>query len=164
MHIISESIIGRIKALANDFEQDVINIRRYLHMNPELSFEEHETSQFIAAKLKEFEIQYKDGIAENGIIGMIEGKNPKNKLIGLRADIDALPVTEDNSLPYKSKYKGKMHACGHDVHAASLLGTAKILNKLNDYFEGTVMLIFQPAEEKIPSGALQMIEKGAFKQ
>ena len=101
-------------------------------------------------KLKDFGISYQHGIADNGVVGLIEGKNPDKKVIALRGDIDALPIKEENEVPYKSKREGMMHACGHDVHTASLLGTAKILNQLKKEFEGTVKLIFQPGEERLP--------------
>ena len=152
----------RIKSLASEYHEEIINIRRHLHQNPELSFEEVETGKFIAKKLKSFGIPYEHGIAENGVVGLIKGKNPNKKIIALRGDIDALPITEANKVPYKSKNEGVMHACGHDVHTASLLGTAKILNKIKDQFEGTIKLIFQPGEEKLPGGASIMIKEGVL--
>ncbi len=153
----------RIKELAKEFHEEIIGIRRHLHQHPELSFEEVKTGQFIAKKLKEYGIPYKHGIADNGVVGLIKGKNPSKKIIALRGDIDALPITEANEVPYKSKNEGVMHACGHDVHTSSLLGTAKILNTLKDQFEGTVKLIFQPGEEKLPGGASIMIKEGVLK-
>ena len=156
------NLADRIKALANEYHEEIINIRRHLHQNPELSFEEVETGKFIAKKLKSFGIPFEHGIAENGVVGLIKGKNPDKKIIALRGDIDALPITEANKVPYKSKNEGVMHACGHDVHTASLLGTAKILNKVNDQFEGTIKLIFQPGEEKLPGGASIMIKEGVL--
>ncbi len=152
----------RIKSLASEYHEEIINIRRHLHQNPELSFEEVETGKFIAKKLKSFGIPYEHGIAENGVVGLIKGKNPNKKIIALRGDIDALPITEANKVPYKSKNEGVMHACGHDVHTASLLGTAKILNNIKDQFEGTIKLIFQPGEEKLPGGASIMIKEGVL--
>lgn len=157
------SLADKIKALANEYQEEIINIRRHLHQNPELSFEEVETGKFIAKKLKSFGIPFKHGIAENGVVGLIKGKNPNKKIIALRGDIDALPITEANKVPYKSKNEGVMHACGHDVHTASLLGTAKILNEVKDQFEGTIKLIFQPGEEKLPGGASIMIKEGVLK-
>ena len=152
----------KIKSLASEYHEEIVNIRRHLHQNPELSFEEVETGKFIAKKLKSFGIPYEHGIAENGVVGLIKGKNPNKKIIALRGDIDALPITEANKVPYKSKNEGVMHACGHDVHTASLLGTAKILNKIKDQFEGTIKLIFQPGEEKLPGGASIMIKEGVL--
>ncbi len=151
-----------IKELSEDFFDEILSIRRHLHQHPELSFNEFETSQFIKDKLNEIGIPYKDGYVKTGIVGKIEGMHPEKRVIALRADIDALPITEQNDIGYKSRNKGVMHACGHDVHTASLLGTARILNSLTDQFEGTVLLIFQPAEEKLPGGAKLMLEEGAL--
>ncbi|MFK7979501.1 MAG: M20 family metallopeptidase [Saprospiraceae bacterium] len=153
---------NKIKALAKEYHEEVIHIRRHLHQHPELSFEEVETGKFIAKKLKNYGIPYQHGIAENGVVGLIKGKNPTSKTIALRGDIDALPITEANKVPYKSKNEGVMHACGHDVHTASLIGVAKILNAVKDHFEGTIKLIFQPGEEKLPGGASIMIKEGVL--
>lgn len=142
-----------------NFDQ-VVDIRRHLHQNPELSFHEYETSKYIITLLEQWGIKYKQGIANTGIECIIEGKNPRKKVIALRADMDALPVQEENDVSYKSKNDGVMHACGHDVHTASLLGAILILNNLKEHFEGSVKCIFQPAEEKLPGGAKQMIEEG----
>jgi amidohydrolase len=152
----------RIFELADKIFPETIDIRRHIHQNPELSFEEFQTSAFICSKLHEWGIEYKNSIVSTGIIGYIRGKNPEKKLLALRADIDALPINEENNVPYKSINTGVMHACGHDVHTASLLGTAKILFELRDEFEGTIMLIFQPGEEKLPGGAKLMLEEGIF--
>lgn len=149
-----------INQLVEKYFDEVVDIRRHIHENPELSFQEYETSKYITSLLDSWNIKYKSGIANTGIACTIEGKNPGKRIIALRADIDALPVNEENDTPYKSKIKGVMHACGHDVHTASLLGTLRILNELKDYFEGTIKFIFQPAEEKLPGGAKQMIEEG----
>ena len=108
--------------------------------------------------INEFKIKNEHGWADNGVVGLIEGKNPEKKVVALRADIDALPILEANNVPYKSKNEGVMHACGHDVHTASLLGAARILNDIKSDFEGTIKLIFQPAEET-GEGAKAMIEK-----
>ncbi len=156
------NLANRIKDLAKAYHEEIINIRRHLHQNPELSFEEVETGKFIAKKLKAYGIPFEHGIAENGVVGLIKGKHPNKKIIALRGDIDALPITEANNVPYKSKKEGVMHACGHDVHTASLLGTAKILNEIKDQFEGTIKLIFQPGEEKLPGGASIMIKEGVL--
>ena len=152
----------RIQELASSIAADVIHYRRHIHANPELSFEEYNTCNYVSDLLTQFGIRHDKGIAGTGIVGYIEGKNPASKVIALRADMDALPIEEKNDVPYKSINVGVMHACGHDVHTASLLGTAKILSQLKDSFEGTVKLIFQPGEEKIPGGASLMIKEGAL--
>ncbi|GJM34387.1 MAG: N-acyl-L-amino acid amidohydrolase [Saprospiraceae bacterium] len=152
----------KIKSLAGEIHEEVIAIRRHLHQHPELSFKEDKTGQFIAEKLKEFGITHEHGVAENGVVGLIKGRNPDQRIIALRADIDALPITEANEVPYKSKNEGVMHACGHDVHTSSLLGAAKILNTIKEDFEGTIKLIFQPAEEMMPGGASIMIKEGVL--
>jgi len=121
-----------------------------------------ETGKYIAKKLKNYGIPFEHGMAGNGVVGLIKGKNPTLKTIALRGDIDALPIKEANNVPYKSKNEGVMHACGHDVHTASLLGVAKILNTVKDHFEGTIKLIFQPGEEKLPGGASIMIKEGVL--
>lgn len=148
----------KIKALAKDFKSDIIALRRHLHAHPELSFQEYQTSAFVEEKLKSFGITQLEKKADTGIVALIEGRNPSAKVIALRADMDALPIIEQNEVSYKSTNPGVMHACGHDVHTASLLGAAKILNGLKDDFEGTVKLIFQPGEELIPGGASLMIK------
>ncbi|MDX5477483.1 MAG: M20 family metallopeptidase [Cyclobacteriaceae bacterium] len=148
----------KIKALAKDFKSDIIALRRHLHAHPELSFQEYQTSAFVEEKLKSFGISQLEKKADTGIVALIEGRNPSAKVIALRADMDALPIIEQNEVSYKSTNPGVMHACGHDVHTASLLGAAKILNGIRDDFEGTVKLIFQPGEELIPGGASLMIK------
>ena len=151
-----------IKDLTQKYYPEIINIRRHIHENPELSFEEFNTSKYICSKLDEYGIPYKSGYVKTGIIGTIKGNNPNKKVIALRADMDALPIEENEENPIKSCNKGVMHACGHDAHAASLLGTAKILNELKNQWEGTILLIFQPGEEKFPGGAKLMMEEGAL--
>lgn len=153
---------NKIQALAANIASEVISFRHYLHANPELSFQEFNTAKYVAATLRSFGIEPQEGVAGTGLIALIEGKNPTKKTIALRADMDALPIIEANDVPYKSKNEGVMHACGHDVHTASLLGTAKILNELKNEFEGTVKLIFQPGEELLPGGASLMIKDGAL--
>ncbi len=155
-------ILGKIKKLATEYQNEIIDIRRHIHRFPELSFNETETSKFICSKLKEYNIPFKTGYAKTGIIADINGKENGGKMIALRSDMDALPINEKNTFHFKSENPGIMHACGHDAHIASLLGTAKILNQIKDSFKGTVRLIFQPAEEKIPGGALQMLNDGIF--
>lgn len=157
-----QDIKSIIKQKASSYKQEVIAIRRHLHQYPELSFQEFETSKYVCEKLDEYGIEYKSGYVKTGIVGLIEGNNPDSKIIALRADLDALPITEENKVDYKSKNEGVMHACGHDVHTSSLLGVAKILNELKTEFEGTVKLIFQPGEEKLPGGASLMIEEGVL--
>lgn len=154
-------MLQKIKSRAKQNATLLIDIRHHLHAHPELSFKEFETSRFIAAKLSEWNINYKT-IAETGVVALIEGKNPSKKIIALRADMDALPITEENNVEYKSQNIGIMHACGHDVHTTCLLGAAKILNELKDEWEGTVKLIFQPGEEKNPGGASLMIKDGVL--
>lgn len=152
----------RIQQLAATISSDVISYRRHIHANPELSFEEVNTSAYISQLLTSFGVKHETGIAGTGIVALIEGKNPTSKVIALRADMDALPIEEKNEVPYKSINIGVMHACGHDVHTSSLLGTAKILSQVTDQFEGTIKLIFQPGEEKFPGGASLMIKAGVL--
>src|SRR4051794_2253495 len=111
----------KVKELAKKYASDIIADRRHLHANPELSFKEFNTCKYVAAKLKEFKVETQEGVADTGVVGLIKGKNPEKKIIALRADMDALPITEANNVPYKSKNEGVMHACGHDVHTSSLL-------------------------------------------
>ena len=151
----------RIQQLAQKYAPEFIDIRHHLHANPELSYKEFETSAFVQKKLTEFGIPF-DVKATTGVVGLIKGKNLDKKIIALRADMDALPITEENDVEYKSKNVGVMHACGHDVHTTCLLGAAKILNELKDEWEGTVKLIFQPGEEKNPGGASLLIAEGVL--
>jgi hippurate hydrolase len=151
----------RIKALAKKYAPEFIAIRHHLHANPELSYQEFKTSEFIQAKLKEFGIPFEIK-ATTGVVGLIKGKNPDSRVFAIRADIDALPILEENDVPYKSLNKGVMHACGHDVHTTCLLGAAKILNETKNEWEGSIKLIFQPGEEKNPGGASYMIKEGVL--
>lgn len=151
----------KIKELAKKYAPQFIEIRQHLHAHPELSYEEFETSKFIGKKLADMEIPYQN-MATTGVVGLIKGKNPEKRIIALRADIDALPIIEENDIPYKSKHHGVMHACGHDVHTSVLLGAAKILNETKGDWEGTIKLIFQPGEEKNPGGASLMIKEGVL--
>lgn len=150
-----------IKALAKKYAPEFIEIRHHLHAHPELSYQEYETSKFVQNKLKEFGVPF-EVKATTGVVGLIKGKNPDKRIIALRADMDALPIKEENDVPYKSKNEGVMHACGHDVHTTCLLGAAKILQELKNEWEGTVKLIFQPGEEKNPGGASLMIKDGVL--
>ena len=151
----------KIKHLAHQYADEFIAVRRHLHAHPELSYLEYETSNFVQSKLKDFGISFEIK-ATTGVIGLIKGKNPDSRVIALRADMDALPIQEENDVPYLSNNKGIMHACGHDVHTTILLGAAKILNELKDEWEGTVKLIFQPGEERNPGGASYLIKEGAL--
>ena len=154
-------LLEKIKALAAEGQAENISIRRHLHANPELSYQEFETCKYVQAQLTKIGIPF-TVIATTGVLGIIEGKNPTKRVIALRADMDALPILEENEVEYKSKNPGVMHACGHDVHTTILLGAAKILWSLRDEFEGTIKLLFQPGEEKNPGGASYMIRDGAL--
>jgi amidohydrolase len=155
-------MLDKIKALSHEYAADAVATRRHLHMNPELSFNEHKTARFVADQLKALGLEPQEGVADTGVVALIQGRNPESRVVGLRADMDALPIQEANEVPYRSKVPGVMHACGHDVHTSSLLGTARILMQLRDEFEGTVKLVFQPAEEKAPGGASLMIKEGVL--
>ncbi len=144
--------------LVQNIDKQAIEWRHYLHAHPELSNQEVNTANFITKLLNNWNIKTKTGIAGNGVIGIIEGKNPIGRVIALRADMDALPIKEKNNLDYKSKNIGVMHACGHDAHMACLLATAYILNELKEKWNGKIVLIFEPSEETLPGGAKQMIE------
>ena len=148
--------------MAGRYKSQVIDFRRHLHAHPELSFKEYQTSTFVEAQLRSFGITKIEKKAGTGWLGLIEGKNPSKKTIALRADMDALPITEANEVSYKSNNEGVMHACGHDVHTASLLGAARILHEVRDEFDGTIKLLFQPGEEVIPGGASLMIKDKAL--
>ena len=151
----------KIQALSATIYHDVVGFRQHIHANPELSFKEYETSKFIKEKLTAWGIEFKE-MADTGVVGLIKGDLPSDQVIALRADMDALPIIEANDKPYKSKNEGVMHACGHDVHSSSLLGTAYILNELKAEFGGTIKLVFQPAEELLPGGASIMIKEGVL--
>ncbi|GAB4140280.1 MAG: M20 family metallopeptidase [Bacteroidia bacterium] len=155
------ALADAIRERAQQLHTDVVMWRRHIHAHPELSFEEHDTAAFIEQQLNRMNIPHKR-IAGTGIAAMIQGKNPSSKNIALRGDMDALPIHELNDVSYKSVNNGIMHACGHDVHSASLLGAAAILQGLRDQFEGSIKLIFQPGEEKLPGGASLMIKEGVL--
>ncbi len=154
--------ISEIKLLSKEIFNEIISVRRHIHKHPELSFKEYKTSEFVCSILDKHKITYTKNIVETGIIAIIEGNNPTKKTILLRADLDALPIEEENNVNYKSINAGIMHACGHDVHSASVLGTAMILNKLKTTFNGTIKIMFQPGEEVLPGGASLMIEAGVL--
>lgn len=142
---------------------EVVRWRRHLHANPELSFQEVNTARFVADTLRTLGLNPVEGIAGTGVTALVEGRHPSKKVIALRADMDALPIQEANDVAYRSACPGVMHACGHDVHTASLLGTARILHTVRDRIEGTVKLVFQPGEEKNPGGASLMIRDGVLR-
>jgi len=149
----------KIKSLAKQYSDEFIQVRHHLHAHPELSYQEFETSKFVQSKLKSLEIDF-EVKATTGVVAIIKGKNPESRIIALRADMDALPIKEENEVEYKSQNAGVMHACGHDVHTTVLLGAAKILNEIKNDFEGTIKLIFQPGEERNPGGASLLIKEG----
>ena len=156
------SLINIIKEKSKQQWPDMVAIRRHIHAHPELSFQEKNTSLFIRNTLQQWGIS-STVIGETGVVGCIEGKNPSQRTIALRADIDALPIQEENKVPYISTCKGVMHACGHDVHTTCLLGAVKILHETKDQWAGTIKFIFQPGEEKNPGGAKILIEQGVLK-
>ncbi|MGE0588899.1 MAG: M20 family metallopeptidase [Cyclobacteriaceae bacterium] len=157
------ALVESVKKLSEKYFDATVENRRHLHAHPELSYKEYNTAKYVAKQLKEFGLQPKEGIADTGVVATVEGKNPSKRIIALRADMDALPIHEKNDVAYKSTVQGVMHACGHDVHTASLLTTSRILNEMRDQFEGTVKFIFQPGEEKNPGGASLMIKDGVLK-
>lgn len=154
-------LTDKIHHLSRQYAPETIDIRRHLHAHPELSYKEFETSRFVQSKLTQYGIPF-EVKATTGVVGLIKGKNPGKKTIALRADMDALPILEENNVPYKSTNPGVMHACGHDVHTAVLLGASKILQELREEWEGTVKLIFQPGEERNPGGASILIKEGVL--
>jgi len=156
------SLKEKIKSLAREYHSDIVDIRNHIHANPELSFQEFETSSFIKRELDRLGIEYEDGFVKTGIVATIAGRDPGAKTIAMRADIDALPILEENDVPYKSTNDGVMHACGHDVHSSIALGMARVLKEVKEEFTGTLKLIFQPGEEKLPGGAALMIEEGVL--
>jgi len=155
-------MINKIKQLTESAFDEIVEIRRHIHKNPELSFKEHKTSAYIKSVLTGWGIPFTEDIADTGIVVLLEGNNPSSKTIALRADFDALPIPEENDVDYCSVNKGVMHACGHDAHTASMLGAVKILNSIKQEWEGSVKFIFQPAEEMLPGGAQQMIKEGVL--
>src|SRR6476620_439731 len=151
----------RIKTLAKQYKEEFIDVRQHLHAHPELSYQEFETSRYIQQKLKDYNIPF-EVKATTGGVELIEGKNPSSRTVALRGDMDALPISEQNEVPYKSTKAGIMHACGHDVHTTCLLGAARILAETKNDWEGTVKLVFQPGEEKNPGGASLLINEGVL--
>ena len=155
-------LLSIIKQKSEQYFAEVQAIRHHIHAHPELSFQEHATAAFVAGKLAEWGISCQTGVAGTGVVGVIQGLNPDKHCVALRADMDALPIQEENETAYCSQNSGVMHACGHDVHTSCLLGAARILNDLKNEWEGTVKLIFQPGEEKHPGGASLMIADGVL--
>ena len=151
-----------LEQFQNQYYESLLTWRRHLHQYPELSWEEYETTAYIEQVLRKIGITAIQKPLKTGLIALIEGKNPSKKCVALRADIDALPIQEANVCEYKSTKEGVMHACGHDVHSTCLLGAAQYLWNHREDFEGTIKLIFQPSEEKQPSGAEALIEAGAL--
>lgn len=154
-------LVDEIKFLSGEIHPGVVDIRRHLHANPELSFEEHETCAFVKRQLDALGIPWKS-VANTGVLATVTGTVGAGDVIALRADMDALPIQEQNNVSYASQRPNVMHACGHDFHTSSLLGTARILNTLKDKFKGTVKFFFQPGEEVIPGGASHMIRDGVL--
>lgn len=151
-----------VQSKAAEIKESLIAIRREIHMHPELSFKEFKTAELVENYLKSIGLETQR-LANTGVVALIQGKNPSARVVGLRADMDALPIVEVNDgRPYRSQNEGVMHACGHDVHTTSLLGAATILNGMRDQFEGTIKLVFQPGEEKLPGGASLMIQDGVL--
>ena len=158
-----DSIIDRIKHLAHAQQEEVVGWRRWMHRHPELSQQEFGTMAFVAERLQEMGLEPKTGIGKTGVMAMIRGGiNPDSYCIGLRADYDALPLTECTGLPFASENPGVMHACGHDMHTCSLLAAAKILCSIREELNGSIMLVFEPSEEMYPGGARMMMEDGLF--
>jgi amidohydrolase len=151
----------RIKALVQAGHMEAVAVRRHLHAHPELSFREHATAAYLAKRLEALGIEVRKGIAGTGVIGVVHGVGP-GRVVSLRADIDALPIEETNELPYRSTNPGVMHACGHDAHTAMVLAAGRILHGLRQEWSGTVLLLFQPGEEKIPGGASLVLKEGAL--
>jgi len=146
-----------------EFEDDIITLRRRVHEYPELSFKEFETARLVAQKLRALKVDVRTGVGGNGVVGLLKGSSPGN-VVGLRADMDALPVDEGSDVPFKSKRRGVMHACGHDTHVAMLLGCVMLLDKHRDELHGSVKFLFQPAEEHGGiGGAKPMIDDGVMR-
>ncbi|MFN9518331.1 MAG: M20 family metallopeptidase [Bacteroidota bacterium] len=156
-------LMQRIQQAAKADAHLIQQWRRHIHAHPELSFQEVNTQAYVIEQLKKAGITQIEPIANTGVLAIIKGNNPDSRIIALRADMDALPITELNEVDYKSVNSGVMHACGHDVHTSCLLGAAKILHDLKHEWEGTIKLLFQPGEEKLPGGASLMIADGALK-
>lgn len=155
-------MIERIRQLAAEGQAGIVQVRRHLHAHPELSFQEQRTAAFIAGELRALGVEVREGQAGTGVIGLLRGK-PGDRTLALRADMDALPIVEANGFEHRSANPGVMHACGHDAHMSCVLGATRILHALRSEWAGTVMLVFQPGEEKIPGGASLLVNEGALK-
>ncbi len=153
--------VERVKQLVQAGYMDMLAVRRHLHANPELSFQEHGTGHYIAERLRQLGVEVRTGIAGTGVIGVVNGTGP-GRTMCLRADMDALPIQEAQGLPFRSTRPGVMHACGHDAHMAMVLAAGRILHELRAEWSGTVLLLFQPGEEKIPGGASMVLKEGAL--
>lgn len=159
MELLKKKIIAGAEALLPELSR----VRRHIHMHPELSYAEYQTASFVSRKLEDLGIEHETGIAGTGIMGIIRGEKASGGLtIALRADMDALPITENQGPEYRSLNEGVMHACGHDAHTSILLGTASLLQDMRSDLAGNVLLVFQPGEEKAPGGARLMLESGIF--
>jgi amidohydrolase len=152
-----------INAISKKVFPKLVKLRREFHQYPELAFREFKTSKRVAGELRKLRIPIKTGVAKTGVVGLLTGKK-KGKTVALRADMDALPIEEKTDLPFKSKSKGMMHACGHDVHTACLIGAATILSQLKSELVGNVKFVFQPSEEVLPGGAKPMIQAGVLER
>ena len=156
------SLLARIQALAAEHHSEWVGIRRHLHAHPELSFEEHQTMDYVSSVLTSWGVDHQTHVTGTGIVAHVHGQQPDSRTVALRADMDALPITEANEVDYASTNPGVMHACGHDVHTTSLLGALRILQLTSDGWQGTVRCIFQPGEETIPGGAKDMVAAGVL--
>ena len=156
------TLAERLRLLSDEHHEEWVTLRRHLHANPELSFEEHETMAFVSEQLDKWGIAHETHVTGTGIVAHVNGVNPNQRLVALRADMDALPIHESNDVPYASRRPGVMHACGHDVHTTSLLGAIQLLQATNTLWNGTVRCIFQPGEERIPGGAKGMVAAGVL--
>lgn len=160
--VIAETFQDLIKEKAAIYYSEVVGWRRHLHQHPELSYDEEKTSAFVRQCLDDMGVEYTSGIGGHGVVGLIRGGKSNGDLVALRADMDALPIQEENNTDYRSKVDGVMHACGHDVHTSNLLGTTRILQDIRAELDRDIRLIFQPAEEKLPGGASLMIKDGVM--
>ena len=160
--VFDDSLMNLLQERAKQYHDDTVAMRRHLHRHPELSTEEVETARYIAQQLRQWGIPYRDRLADTGLCATITGVEPDSRCVALRADMDALPITEQTGLPFASERAGVMHACGHDAHMACLLGAARLLQETRTLWKGTVKLIFQPSEEDFRSGAPQMIAGGVL--
>lgn len=154
-------MVDRIQAFNEEIVGEVVHLRRTIHRNPELAFEERETARLVLETLEPLDLEVRTGVAQTGIVATLRGAHD-GPTVALRADMDALPITEENDFDFASRHPGRMHACGHDAHTSSLLGTAMILSRMRDELRGSVRFLFQPSEEKLPGGAKPMIEEGAL--